>query len=430
MKVLIISLNYEPLNSIGANRVNAFAKQLEQNNIDYRVISAFAGYHASKDFKPNTRVTYISQFDFQRFKRINFNKYKEQSSFNYKNTTKSKKGILDRFIFQLKVFYLSMLYPDPYIGWAVNCMIQKKKLLEDFKPDIIYSSSHPYSAHLVGYFFQKGSRAKWYAELRDPWVKSHSTGKRKSSFTKLLDKYFSRLLFRRATSLVTVSEVWKHEMENFYKMPTILTRNGFVMNNSNRISIGNSYQAFFERSKRKKIIYTGSIFPENQNLEGFLNSFLKNDYLQKNFDFIYVGPGGFIINKFLEKLSYKGDNVFILDKVSFEIALKFLEKADFLLLFNWRPENPGDKGVIPGKFYEYLGANKPILLWNDNINNELSDICFYINNMHEKDKILVVNDHDKINSDINHFEFDPEISKIYEFSREFQFKNLIASFNS
>ena len=54
------------------------------------------------------------------------------------------------------------------------------------------------------------------------------------------------------------------------------------------------------------------------------------------------------------------DRVFVHDPVSYKASLTLQTSADILLLMQWNNEK--NAGNIPAKFFEYLGAGRPILL--------------------------------------------------------------------
>ena len=53
------------------------------------------------------------------------------------------------------------------------------------------------------------------------------------------------------------------------------------------------------------------------------------------------------------------DRVFVHEPVTYKASLALQTSADVLLLLQW--DNVKDAGNIPAKFYEYLGARRPIL---------------------------------------------------------------------
>ncbi|MEM7034740.1 MAG: glycosyltransferase [Chloroflexota bacterium] len=63
-----------------------------------------------------------------------------------------------------------LFIPDGYIGWAPFALSLGRKLLKQIKPDAIFSTSEPYTSHLIARQFVKKYPVPWIMDLRDPWV--------------------------------------------------------------------------------------------------------------------------------------------------------------------------------------------------------------------------------------------------------------------
>ena len=391
MKVLIVSFRFAPFNSIGANRINALVDFFKRNNIEYKVITSYVGNHQNDAFVQDENVYYVSWFDYRTLKRINAN---DLVDVKFINKSKNANKTLKHSIFQIVKKGLNLfLYPDPYISWADNAKNLGLEILEDFTPDIIYSSSYPYSSHVVASYLSKRKEIRWYAELRDPWVDNH-VNSNKSFFIDRVDKTYSKNILKNASKIITVSNVWKNSFEKLYKVKALVIRNGYIKNelfdstgvNKNPI----------KKDGKRIILYTGSIFPDNQNIKAFLSCF-KTSLAPNHYIFVYVGGQVNYLNDLLNNLEISEDDYLVINKVSYNESLLLQEQADFLLLFNWMDDkNENAKGVIPGKFYEYIGANKPILLWNEGQKNELEGLCNIINDKTENDKVIILDDTDNV----------------------------------
>ena len=176
----------------------------------------------------------------------------------------------------------------------------------------------------------------------------------------------------------------------------------------------------------KYILYAGSVFPENQNIDTFMITF--NELAEKNsqFKFCYVGGQVDYLKSLLEKLNLNRDNFILMEKVSYLDSISIQKQADFLLLLNWmNDENKNSKGVIPGKFYEYLGANKPIILWNEGQDNELKSLCININKKSKEGKVIIIDDKNTFYPNIVDFNFSSDMLVVREYSREYQFNKLL-----
>ena len=421
MKVLIVSFRFAPFNSIGSNRVNALVDFFKQNNIEYRVITSYAGIYFDKNFLPDKNITYVSWFDFRKLKRIKKNVFSERNKTNQDG--KQTPGVSLKFNSKLKKILISLLYPDPYIAWAWKAKSVGNAIVKEFKPDVIYSSSYPYSSHIVASYLSKINRIKWFAELRDPWVANH-VKKNNSFLVDLIEKKYSKHILKNSIRLVTVSNVWQETFEKLYKVKTLLVRNGYVKNQ--KINQSRLLNSKIRKEGIKYILYAGSIFPENQNIDTFMITF--NELAEKNsqFKFCYVGGQVDYLKSLLDKLSLNRDNFILMEKVSYLDSISIQKKADFLLLLNWmNDENKNSKGVIPGKFYEYLGANKPIILWNEGQDNELKSLCININKKSKEGKVIIIDDKNTFYPNIVDFNFSSDMSVVLEYSREYQFNKLL-----
>jgi hypothetical protein len=421
MKVLIVSFRFAPFNSIGSNRVNALVDFFKQNNIEYRVITSYVGIHYDKNFLPDENISYVSWFDFRKFKKTKKNVFSERNNINQDG--KQPPGISLQFKSKLKKILISLLYPDPYIAWAWKAISVGNHIVKEFKPDVIYSSSYPYSSHIVASYLSKRNRIKWFAELRDPWVANH-VKKNNSYLVDLIEKKYSKHILKNATRLVTVSNVWKENLEKYYNVHGLVVRNGYVKNQKTKQS--QLLNAEIGKEGIKYILYTGSVFPENQNIGTFMIKF--NELAEKNFQFKFCYVGGQVdyLKSLIEKFNLNRDNFVLMGKVSYLESISIQKQADFLLLLNWmNDENKNSKGVIPGKFYEYLGANKPIILWNEGQDNELKSLCMNINKKSQEGKVIIIDDKNTLYPNIVDFNFSSDMVVVLEYSRECQFNKLL-----
>jgi len=74
----------------------------------------------------------------------------------------------------------------------------------------------------------------------------------------------------------------------------------------------------------------------------------------------FYGPSETDAQGVLAAAADVSDRVFLHDRVSYRESLSLQQSADVLLLLQWN--NIKDAGNIPAKFFEYIGARRPILL--------------------------------------------------------------------
>jgi glycosyltransferase involved in cell wall biosynthesis len=63
------------------------------------------------------------------------------------------------------------LVPDAYVGWIPYAEAAGKRLLREMPFDLIYTTSSPDSAHLVGRALAREFHLPWVADFRDPWTR-------------------------------------------------------------------------------------------------------------------------------------------------------------------------------------------------------------------------------------------------------------------
>jgi hypothetical protein len=67
-----------------------------------------------------------------------------------------------------------MLFPDAKIGWYPFACRRGKQVIEKEKPDLIFSSSPPYTGHLVGIGLRRASELPLVCDFRDFWPTGYS----------------------------------------------------------------------------------------------------------------------------------------------------------------------------------------------------------------------------------------------------------------
>jgi glycosyltransferase involved in cell wall biosynthesis len=61
-------------------------------------------------------------------------------------------------------------WPDATAGWLPTASAAATRLARHWRPDVIFSSSFPYTSHLVALSASRAARVPWVADFRDPWT--------------------------------------------------------------------------------------------------------------------------------------------------------------------------------------------------------------------------------------------------------------------
>ncbi|HOI82361.1 MAG TPA: glycosyltransferase family 4 protein [Synergistales bacterium] len=350
MNILFVSYFFPPFNTIGAVRVGKFAKFLVKQNHDIRVVSARK--QPLPDNLPleiNTKIVSYSPWIDVNGPR-NFFLGKKKAGINT-ILDGNRKKLKHRIISKAKEFYNSMFhFPDPQIGWYPYALSGGRKLLQDWKPDIIFASAMPYTSLLVANRLSKEFQIPWVAEFRDLWVDNHY--REYGPLRNFIDTKIEKSTLQSASGLVTVSEPAAEILRSKYTQPCVVIPNGFDPDD---------YDSNAKPSDEAslKIVYTGSLYRGKRDPS---NLFKAIDLLGKdrgNVDVHFYGPNLGLVGDLAKKYGCEA-NVQVHDPIPYLESLRVQQQADILLLLLW--DNPEEKGVFTGKVFEYLGARRPILI--------------------------------------------------------------------
>jgi glycosyltransferase involved in cell wall biosynthesis len=159
--------------------------------------------------------------------------------------------------------------------------------------------------------------------------------------------------------LTTVSEPLAVKLRQEYDKPVHVITNGFDPDDFDAAS--NSLPPGWNDTV-KNAVYTGMIHPDRQNpgpLFEAIQLLIENHRIRKgDFAFRLFGPNNsFVKSLFPSRLLE--DFVIVGNNLHRNQALNCQKNADLLIVFDWM--DPEEKGVYTTKFFEYIGAGKPIL---------------------------------------------------------------------
>ena len=96
-------------------------------------------------------------------------------------------------------------WPDETVGWLPFAMAAAHRTARRWRPDVVLSSSYPYTSHLVALAVSRSMGVPWIADFRDPWT-LNPQGDRPPRPLPQLNAWAERALARRADRLVVVDE--------------------------------------------------------------------------------------------------------------------------------------------------------------------------------------------------------------------------------
>ncbi len=245
--------------------------------------------------------------------------------------------------------------PDPRRGWNRYAIKAALKLMKEEKFDAIITTGPPHSTHLIGYCLKKMAGIKWIADFRDPWTDiyyykelSHSAP------AKWYDKKLEKKVLLNSDRIVTVGNVIKNILLS--KSQKLSSDKIEVITNGFDPSDFESFQK--GEAERFIITYTGTISPHYR-LDGFITALKSLPVgIRENMTIRIAGNISHdVMDLFAQaglssQLDYKG-------YVSHRQSIEYLYESAVLLLLI--PDVAENKGILTGKFFEYLATGKPIL---------------------------------------------------------------------
>ncbi len=231
-------------------------------------------------------------------------------------------------------------------------------------PDLIYSTSPPASAHLLGLFLHDHTGVPWVADFRDLWTDDyqyHEPSKRRRHAHRQLEQE----IVEAADVVVGVTdrqtEILARRVPHArHKFVTIT--NGF---DEDDFPDGADYQARIDPDRRDRragfvLAYVGR-FDHWRTSEALLAGLERFVSMlgsgRDRFTFRVVGHANSDVRR---RLDTTGVQCVFTGYVSHREAIKEMRSADALLLNI--PDGLNADSVITGKVFEYLAAQRPILV--------------------------------------------------------------------
>lgn len=242
--------------------------------------------------------------------------------------------------------------PDARVGWVKPSVKFLSEYMVENPVEVVITTGPPHSLHLIGRQLQQKLKVRWIADFRDPWTTIHyHKSLRLGKAAAWKHKALEASVIKAADVITVTSPTTKKEFELIAKTPIVVITNGYDI--SEKIEI--------EMDTHFSISHIGSLLSE-RNPEVLWkvlaeickeNSVFKDDLRLK-----FAGAVSAEVKQSLEDFQLL-ENCEFLGYVSHSEALKLQHQSQVLLLVEIN--SPETRAIIPGKLFEYLAAQRPIL---------------------------------------------------------------------
>ncbi len=362
MNILIITHHFPPLNSMGANRLYAFAKTWYRQGHNVTILTTHKyQYDGNIDYIPNDDVynkIEIITVPYASWLTKHFI-IQERSD---KQATTDEAGILQvirTLLRKIRQRYIGLLF-DLHDLWIKSAVKVIAKRVEEEKFDLLFSSYSPSSAHAVAARLKKRNPGIfWVADYRDLW--SGNPYYENSNFFAKLLKRKEKTLLADADMITTVSKPWKSYLEHFLQKPVYVAMNGYDPDIFSSLSSA----LCFPNDNIIRIVYTGTFYPDKQNIHPFLKavqSIKEGKFYKRNLEIHFYGDCRSVLPimdmyGLHELCIYHGF-------VSRDESLRAQRDADALLYIGWENRQSSSlsaRGVLSAKVFEYIASGTEII---------------------------------------------------------------------
>lgn len=287
-----------------------------------------------------------------------FEPYSLASLFGKSKTKKISSGIIPN---QKKQSFLekallwvrgNLFIPDARFLWVKPSVKYLKNYILKHNIDTIVTSGPPHSLHLIGLQLQKDLGVRWFADFRDPWttIGYHKALKLSASAARKHKELESEVL-NSADTIIVTSKTTKTEFEGITSRPIEVITNGYDVENVAKQAL----------DKKFTLAHIGSFLSERnpRMLWSALQELVEeNKEFKKDFRLKLIGATSqevldtiseFGLNEYLQNLGY----------VPHQEAVEHQRKSQVLLLIEIDSEET--KSILPGKLFEYLVSERPII---------------------------------------------------------------------
>ena len=251
---------------------------------------------------------------------------------------------------QTSLAFRRALVPDASVLWNATAIPAAIRIARQERIDVVLTTSPPGSVHLVGAAVKRATASRWVADLRDSLV-AHPHRRAESAAVRVkeaTERALGRLVARSADAIVTVSDAIADEARALAPRGRVVT-----------IANGSDFEDFaglhYRPGEKLRVTHTGSFFGK-RDPRPFLEALATADV-----DAVARFVGGFRSSD-REWAEERGvaDRLEIFPYVPRRRALELQRDSEALLLLI--PEAGGrGRGVLSGKVFEYLAAERPII---------------------------------------------------------------------
>jgi len=340
-KVLMIANQFPPMGGSGVQRSVKFVKHLGKFGYEPVVLTRkeegmlLKDHTLLADIPEGTEIIRTKPYDFTEWKSV----------------------------FRLfgKVLGLKVFIPDSAWLWSVFSRKAAVKAVLENDIKIIYTTSAPYSDHLLGlYLKRKFPYITWVADFRDEWTNNpYILDNPHWWFRTKKEKKMESQVLKNADALITNTPVMR---KNFILNNDIDGKNFFVIPNGYDVEDFEGFDLTKPQNTGFTLTYTGALYGRRKP-DTFFKA-LSELIFEKKIDGERISVN-LIGNYYKEKLQAQIDSFSLTNQINIvgyvphDECIKRQLQSDVLVLIEGTGK--GSDAFYTGKIFEYMNTNRPVL---------------------------------------------------------------------
>lgn len=255
-----------------------------------------------------------------------------------------------------KFIEMNLLVPDSKIRWYKHAVKDVHNILDKEDIHYIFSSSYPYTVHLIALEAKKKTKLPWVADFRDPWIGNSPMTEGHSEKRKKKEEELEAEVVAYADKVIMVTEpICENYKKRYpkYKDKFVTITNGFDANDFKELEV--------VKEDKFTVCYSG-IVAKGQTPETLLKAMEKllseNEKYKKNIKIKFIG---FILDEYINLIqSSSVSEVFEKnDYMPHSKCISHMKGADVNLII--LSDEDESRTVFSGKIFDYIGSERPIL---------------------------------------------------------------------
>lgn len=353
-KVLIVTYYWPPAGGPGVQRWLKFVKYLPEFGIDPVVYIPDNPHYPLQDEALLADVPRNITI----LRRKIIEPYGFASVFSGKKTQRISSGIIPHerkqsFLEKMMLWVRGNLFiPDARVFWVKPSVAYLSRYTKENGIDTVITTGPPHSLHLIGLRLKRSGNIRWIADFRDPWTTIGYHDKlRLSAYAARRHKQLESEVLNTADVVLVTSQTTKAEFSELTQRPIEVITNGYDVENVARVPLDEQFT----------VAHIGSFLSGRNPLilwESLMELVEEDAEFERHFRLKLIGA---VSAEVLESIEKNGLNDYVnnLGYVSHDEAIKQQRSSQVLLLIEI--DSPETRSIIPGKLFEYMVSERPIV---------------------------------------------------------------------